>query len=149
SRLPNDVGGAYFQRYDHRHPTPHSFEHGVAEILRIRSKCENPRCSEQTLLFGSDNGTRQDSNSVCNSQISGKLHKSLSESLIVRAHNGEFACLGARECAQKPIETFFPAEPPEKQNERLLRGNRLDVCGYLAIAARWLVNSICNDGQPG
>jgi hypothetical protein len=58
-----------------------------------------------------------------------------------------FACLGARECAQKPIETFFPAESPKKQNERLLRGNRLDVCGYLAIAGRCLVNSIWDDGQ--
>ena len=146
--FPHDVGGAYFRRYDHRHATPHGFEHGVAKILRIGSEHEDPRCSEQTLLIGSDNGTRQDANPVRNSQVSSKLHKSRSEALIVRAHNGEFACPGARECAQKPIQSLFPAEPPEKQNERLLRGNRLDVCGYLAIAGRWLVNSIWNDGQP-
>ena len=104
--------------------------HGLtlAEVAR--------RCSEQTLLFGSDNGTRQDSNSVRNSQISGKLHKSRSESLIVRAHDGEFACAGARECPQKPIETFFPAEPPEKQNERLLPNNPLDIGGDFATTGR-------------
>src|SRR5262249_21272995 len=142
SRLPYDVGGTYFRRDDDRHAAPHGFEHRVTKILGIGREYEDPRSSEKMLLFGSDNGTRQDTKAVCNPQISGKLHKSRSESLIVRAHNGKFSCLGACECAQKPIEALFPTEPPEKQHKRLLRGNRHDVFGYLTIPGRWLVNSI-------
>src|SRR5262249_359084 len=40
---------------------------------------------------------------------------------------------------------LFPAKPPEEQNERLLRGNRFDICSDFKIAMRGLVNSIRND----
>src|ERR1700741_3976058 len=93
---------------------------------------KNSRRSEQALFFRSNNGARQDTNPIGNSQGLSKLHKSRRKALVIRAHDGEFAHGGVRERAQKPIKSLLPAEPPQKQNERSLRGNLVDISSDLS-----------------
>jgi len=99
---------------------------------------KDPRCSKQTLHFGSDDGTLEHTIPIRNSQVSGKLYKSWNEASLP-------VLVDANVCrSNRPL---FPAEPPEKQNEWRLSCNPLDVYGDFATARRCLIDSIQNDSR--
>src|SRR4029079_17313321 len=85
---------------------------------------------------------------VCDLQIASKCGKLWSEALVIGPYNGEFTAVNARKRMQKTVESLFPAEPAEKQDERLLRRNRLHVRSYVARSRQWILNAIGNNGQP-
>src|SRR5262245_31969277 len=101
------------------------------------------------LLFAADNGARQDTDAVGDPQAVSESCELRSQTLVIGADDGQLAGPSARERGQKPIQPLLPAEPAEKQNERLLRGNRLDGCSDFTGAWQRVVDPIGNHSQPG
>src|SRR5262245_44919740 len=86
SGLTHDLGCSHFGRDHHRNAASHRLEYGVTKIFRVRRQYKQPRCSEQALLFRSNNGAGQDANSVRDPQLCGKFYKFRSE-ILVGAHH--------------------------------------------------------------
>ena len=63
---------------------------------------------------------------------SGMVAMPMAFPFIIGADNGEFPAATARKRMQKTIDSLLPAQPAEKQDERLLSRYRLHVSTYFS-----------------
>ena len=125
--FPHDLGCPDFRRDYYRNAASHSLEHGITKVFRVRRQHEQPRCGEQTLLFGSNNGAGQNANSIRNPQLCSKFYKFGNEILVVGATTASVPDRVRANACKSRSRPFFQLSLPQEQHEQLFRCYRLHV----------------------